>query len=236
MKITQVETIRLKAHTRLLWLLVKTDSGISGWGESCDKVGPARTAIHETCSHFLLGRDPRDIEKIWQDMFTCIHFHGYAAVEMRSVSTIDIALWDILSKITELAIYRLLGGITETKMIATMAAAYNVPIAPHYRGGPGTFYASMHLCLNLGNVMVCEAVPENYLRFYEQIVEQNIPVDGGYATLVDRPGLGTELRADLLARDDVEHEATDRPNEGGKSPVHKLVRGKNTSGRPPSET
>ena len=116
------------------------------------------------------------------------------------------------------------GGITETKKIATMAAAYGVPIAPHNCGGPGTFYASLHLCLNLANVMVCEAVPENHLRFYEQIVQQNIPVAEGDALCIDKPGLGTDLRTDLLQRADVEHEVTDRPNEWGKSPVHKMVR------------
>jgi L-alanine-DL-glutamate epimerase-like enolase superfamily enzyme len=110
MKITAVETLRLKRHTRFLWVRVHTDKGITGWGETYDKVGPAMTTIHEVCASFLLGRDPRDIERIWQDIFSWIHYHGYAGAEMRALSAIDVALWDILGKSVGEPIWRLLGG------------------------------------------------------------------------------------------------------------------------------
>ncbi|MFA6506049.1 MAG: mandelate racemase/muconate lactonizing enzyme family protein [Treponemataceae bacterium] len=110
MRITAVETVRLKRFTRFLWVRIHTDAGITGWGETYDKVGPAKTAVHEICARFLIGRDPRDIEKIWQDLFAWMHYHGYAAAEMRALSAIDTALWDLLGKHLNTPIWRLLGG------------------------------------------------------------------------------------------------------------------------------
>ena len=110
MKITKVETVRVKEYMRLLWVIVHTDEGITGLGETYDKVGPSKAAIHEVFSQVLIGRDPRDIEQIWHAMFQWANMHGFAGAEIRAISAIDIALWDILGKYTGQPIYRLLGG------------------------------------------------------------------------------------------------------------------------------
>jgi L-alanine-DL-glutamate epimerase-like enolase superfamily enzyme len=59
---------------------------------------------------FLLGQDPLQIEKIWHSIFERISFAGWSGAEIRAMSTIDIALWDILGKYTELPVYQILGG------------------------------------------------------------------------------------------------------------------------------
>ena len=110
MKITKVETVRVKEYMRLLWVIIHTDEGITGLGETYDKVGPVKAAIHETFTQVLIGRDPRDIEQIWYAMFQMANMHGFASAEIRAISAIDIALWDILGKYTGQPIYRLLGG------------------------------------------------------------------------------------------------------------------------------
>ena len=58
----------------------------------------------------LLGRDPRDIECLWADMFNVVNFPGWAGAEMRAISAIDIALWDLVGRAAGEPVWRMLGG------------------------------------------------------------------------------------------------------------------------------
>ena len=58
----------------------------------------------------LLGRDPRDIERLWLDLFTHVQFRGWGGAEIRALSAVDVALWDLLGKCAGLPAYQLLGG------------------------------------------------------------------------------------------------------------------------------
>ena len=39
-----------------------------------------------------------DRERHWQNLFSYANFFGYAGAEMRAVSALDIALWDLLGQ------------------------------------------------------------------------------------------------------------------------------------------
>jgi len=51
--------------------------------------------IHDTFAPLLLGRNPLDIENHWNNLFSICNFFGFAGAEMRAMSAIDFALWDI---------------------------------------------------------------------------------------------------------------------------------------------
>jgi galactonate dehydratase len=110
MKITAIETIQLPEHPHLLWVQIHTDEGVTGLGETFPRPSSSRRIIHDVCADILIGRDPLDIERLYHDVFQAVHYHGFAGAEMRALSAIDIALWDILGKVTNQPIYRLLGG------------------------------------------------------------------------------------------------------------------------------
>lgn len=102
MKITSIETIRLskgvKAHAGpigWLWVRVHTDEGIIGLGESYPHPGSEEAVILDRLAPILLGRDPREIDSLWNDMFQAVAYSGWAGAEMRAISAVDIALWDI---------------------------------------------------------------------------------------------------------------------------------------------
>jgi len=116
MRITKIKTLQLKKIPRVIWVVLETDEGISGLGETVAKPGVARAVIHEVCSSFLLGKNPLDIEWLWISMFRAFSSHGATGAEMRAISAIDIALWDILGKYTGQPIYRLLGGACRDKV------------------------------------------------------------------------------------------------------------------------
>ena len=109
MKITAVETIHLsKVYPPFIFVQVHTDEGVVGLGQTAD----TRTAavVHDLAVRHLLGQNPLHIESLWATMFDFAAFHGYAGAELRAISAIDIALWDILGQVTGQPIYTLLGG------------------------------------------------------------------------------------------------------------------------------
>ena len=110
MKITRIETIMAPEHPHLMWLRLHTDAGIIGIGETRPRPTSVRRIIHDILSGMLIGRDPTNIEELWNDMFRALNFHGWAGSEIRAISLIDMALWDILAKDCGKPLYKLLGG------------------------------------------------------------------------------------------------------------------------------
>ena len=117
MRITKVETIAYHNVTQVhaggigwLWVRIHTDSGIYGTGETFPGPESEKSIILRDYAPVLLGRDPRDIERIWLDLLTHIQYRGWAGAEMRAISAVDVALWDLLGKSTGLPAYILLGG------------------------------------------------------------------------------------------------------------------------------
>lgn len=109
MKITSIETLRPKEHPNVLWVLVHTDEGISGLGETFFGAASAEAYIHEWAVQKLIGKNPLDIDRISKDLVGYLGFRSSGA-ETRGNSAIDIALWDIFGKVTQQPIYQLLGG------------------------------------------------------------------------------------------------------------------------------
>jgi galactonate dehydratase len=111
MKITRIQTIQAPEWPHILWLLVHTDEGLVGLGESYHNAHGIRSLlVEEFAPRFLLGKDPLAIESVWRSIFEQTNFAGFAGAEMRAMSAIDIALWDILGQKTSQPIWQLLGG------------------------------------------------------------------------------------------------------------------------------
>jgi galactonate dehydratase len=117
LQISKIETIRfnrgITVHAGVVnWLRVRvhTDEGLIGLGETYPAAESAEAVIAHSLAKVLLGRDPREIDRLWADMLLTVGYHGWAGAEMRAISAIDIALWDLLGKVTGQPIYQLLGG------------------------------------------------------------------------------------------------------------------------------
>ncbi|WMT86664.1 mandelate racemase/muconate lactonizing enzyme family protein [Pelagibacterium sp. 26DY04] len=109
MKITAVETLRLAEFANIVWVLIKTDEGITGLGETFMGAAAVEAYIHETVAPKLVGRDPLQIEAINRDLIGYLGWRG-AGVETRGNSAVDIALWDIFGKTLGVPISVALGG------------------------------------------------------------------------------------------------------------------------------
>jgi L-alanine-DL-glutamate epimerase-like enolase superfamily enzyme len=64
----------------------------------------------------LLGRDPLQIDRLWADMFRALAPSGWAGAEIRALSALDIALWDLAGKAFGAPIYQLLGGASRSSI------------------------------------------------------------------------------------------------------------------------
>jgi galactonate dehydratase len=117
MKITAVETIYIPRGVTVhvgaityLWVRIHTDEGIIGLGESYPNAEAEAAIVHSRLAAVLLGKDPSAIDRLWADMFLAVSYSGWAGAEMRAISAVDIALWDLLGKAMGQPVYKLLGG------------------------------------------------------------------------------------------------------------------------------
>jgi galactonate dehydratase len=116
MKITAIETIHLSRGNTVhagpiqwLWVRIHTDQGVVGLGETYPNVTAEKAVVHRLAP-LLIGRNPLEIDRLWADMFLAVSYAGWAGAEMRAISAIDIALWDIAGKVAGMPVYQLLGG------------------------------------------------------------------------------------------------------------------------------
>lgn len=95
------------------------------------------------------------------------------------------------------------GGISESKKIASMAEAYQLPATPHDCVGPVSFAVAVHLSVNAPNIPIQEFVRAFYSGWYGELVTELPKVSNGYVEPLTGPGLGTQLLPNRLTRSDV---------------------------------
>ena len=126
--ITAVETIQpVNLFPGLLLLRIHTDSGLIGHGETYYCAEAVQSMIHDWMAHRLLGEDALAIESHWRFLYERAANFGVRGTEIRALSAIDLALWDILGQTCNQPIYRLLGGPVRNKI-----RVYNSCGNPHY--------------------------------------------------------------------------------------------------------
>jgi L-alanine-DL-glutamate epimerase-like enolase superfamily enzyme len=122
MKITGIDTIYWKRGQdapwwpNWTWVRVQTESGHVGIGETYPRNEAEAAVIHSTVAPLLLGRDAGDIDRIWADLYRTFDFQVTGGTEMRVLSAINLALWDLLGKALGAPVYRLLGGKSNPKI------------------------------------------------------------------------------------------------------------------------
>lgn len=115
LKIGGIETVRIDEHPNLCWVLVHTEDGLVGLGETFFGAKAVEAYIHETAAPLLLGQDALQIDRISKALTGYLGFAS-TGVEMRGNSAIDIALWDLFGKFTNQPIAQLLGGFTRPEI------------------------------------------------------------------------------------------------------------------------
>ncbi|MBN1828107.1 MAG: mandelate racemase/muconate lactonizing enzyme family protein, partial [Deltaproteobacteria bacterium] len=139
MKITRIETIGLKASLKETWIAsgftikettstivrISTDACITGYGECLARFTTkiTQTIVESLLKPILLGRDPFDVEILWEEMFATMRTKGHSKGFMiEAMSGVDMALWDVMGKAAGLPICKLLGGKARDRVEAYASA------------------------------------------------------------------------------------------------------------------
>ena len=117
MKITEVDTFIVNGGWRpWLFVAIRTDAGITGYGECSDMRNPYGIAgAIRDLQGLLIGRDPRPIEMLYWDMYRKTR-QSPGGIAAKAIAGIDCALWDIKAKALGVSVAELFGGPTRDRV------------------------------------------------------------------------------------------------------------------------
>jgi galactonate dehydratase len=116
-RITAVETlIPHDLMAGLVLVRLHTDAGtvhgqpVIGHGESYYLPHAVAAVLHDWMARRLLGADALAIESHWRFLYERCQSFGGVGAELRALSAVDLALWDIAGQLYGQPVWRLLGG------------------------------------------------------------------------------------------------------------------------------
>ncbi|EFQ34038.1 mandelate racemase/muconate lactonizing enzyme domain-containing protein [Colletotrichum graminicola M1.001] len=77
---------------------------------------PACWLVHQHFERFLLGADPRNTNLLFEQMYRGSMFYGRKGLPLAVISVIDLAIWDLLGKLRNEPVYKLIGGATKERL------------------------------------------------------------------------------------------------------------------------
>lgn len=131
-RVTAIETaVPGEIMPGLMILRIHTDAGIIGHGETYYAPQAVSALIHDWMARRLIGQDALAIESHWRFLYERVANFGARGAELRAISAIDLALWDVLGQVCKQPIYRLLGGPVRSRI-----PVYNSCGNPSYGRNP----------------------------------------------------------------------------------------------------
>jgi len=121
-------------------LRIGTDAGVTG---EYVRGGPVEMGQLQMFAPYLIGKDPLEREKIYNDLKFSLRKY-----DRMGVGWVDIALWDIAGKLHEAPIYQLLGGYR--KKLPCYASTYCGDHQPDGLNSPEAFADFAQQCLEIG--------------------------------------------------------------------------------------
>ena len=110
---------------------IHTDEGLVGIGETDTNPWVARAMIEAPGTHImglgltemLMGKDPTDVEGLWDKMYTGSAMTGRRGLGICAIGALDMALWDLRGKAEGKPCWQLLGGAVNNAHHALCLAA-----------------------------------------------------------------------------------------------------------------
>lgn len=133
MKIVAIETIvpgELSHLPALVFVRVHTDSGLVGCGETYYTPRAVSTYIHEFLAPLVMGMDAAAPETLWDTAYRAAAKFGGKGLELRALSAVDVAAWDLVAQAAGMPLYEVLGG-----PVTPSVPTYNTCAGPTYGRG-----------------------------------------------------------------------------------------------------
>ena len=166
----------------------------------------------EHIKNHLVGKEPRQIEKHYHDIYRDAYWCG-GAVFMSVLSAGErlYTRFDYNELFRRRACDYIqpdvshAGGIMELKKIAAIAEANYIPFAPHNPSGPVANAATLQLATSCPNFAILEIMYSD-VEWRADVTNENIIYENGRIKIGDRPGLGIEINEEeSLKHPYVEH-------------------------------
>lgn len=179
-KITAVETaIPAEVMPNLILVRIHTEDGLMGCGETYYTPHAIEALIHDWMCDRLLGEEATEIESHWRFLYERCSAFGLPGAEMRALSAIDVALWDLLGQVCGQPVWKLLGGAVQQSVriyntcggpaygalpsAGNQSAGASHPGWPGYgdEGSPGPLqdnWSSIHAAGDLAEQLVSEGI------------------------------------------------------------------------------
>ena len=106
---------------------VTTDDGVRGIGfcyGGSDAGSLVTQGVRELFAPLLIGEDATRVEGLWDKMYASGLLQGRAGSLMRSLSILDIALWDRNARAVAMPLHRYLGGYHDESVPAYASGGY----------------------------------------------------------------------------------------------------------------
>jgi len=115
--VEEIKTLRNPNFPKIVWVLIKTNDGYEGLGETSYDPDTVEAFIQGEGSSYLLGKNPSNIDLHWEKLSKVgSHIKLGNSGEMRGLSALDMALWDIKAKRYKVPLYEILGGLSREKI------------------------------------------------------------------------------------------------------------------------
>lgn len=116
-------TISARDHSVVV---VRTEDGIEGIGYTLGYGASHIIAqiIDDLFTPLLVGKDPRDTQRLWSSLFESAIEFGRSGLALRAISMLDIAFWDIKARAAGQPLYKLLGGTTDSVPVYASGGYY----------------------------------------------------------------------------------------------------------------
>ncbi|KAI1384986.1 enolase C-terminal domain-like protein [Hypoxylon trugodes] len=98
-----------------LFVEIEATDGTKGFATGFGGV-PACWLASNHFKRFLIGADPRDTNNLFELMYRASIYYGRKGLALAVISAIDLAIWDLLGKIRNEPVYKLIGGATKERL------------------------------------------------------------------------------------------------------------------------
>jgi len=176
-RITAIETaIPSSIMPNLALVRIHTEDGFIGCGETYYTPHAIASLIHDWMAERLLGADALAIESHWRFLYERCTPFGHPGAELRALSALDLALWDILGQACNQPVYRLLGGPVRESI-----PVYNTCGGPSYGAVAGGAIKRHPGWPGYGDIGTAGALQDNWSSHFaagdlaEELVAEGIP-------------------------------------------------------------
>jgi len=135
--INRIETL-VHPDRNLVFLRIHSSDGHIGLGETSHAPGAVVSMIHDDVASYLLGADPMQRDLHWSTIARSRLHARSVNTDIRVISAVDMALWDLYARRTKMPLYQVLGGLSRERIkVYNTCAGYSYGVNRRGPTAPG---------------------------------------------------------------------------------------------------